>query len=102
MCPGKQTSDEIVLLSPFSDAIRTYIHYDDFNYKFYITDYASILQLPTSLAFNRAPLLPLLDIQSLELVLDSSLSIETQVTVTVRSTFYHLRLLRQLDPYLET
>lgn len=42
-----------------------------------------------------------LEVGSFVVVLDAFLSMEAQVTVTAKSTLYHLRLVKQLVPYLD-
>lgn len=56
------------------------------------------IQLPD---FNGAPLVLSSEVKSVGMVLDASLSMGAQVTTTIRSVFYHLKLVKQLVPYLD-
>ncbi|XP_053261122.1 uncharacterized protein LOC128421867 [Podarcis raffonei] len=47
-----------------------------------------------------AQLVPLPSVKSLGVILDASLSMEVQVTATPKATFFHLRRIMQLVPYL--
>lgn len=53
---------------------------------------SSGIQLPT---FNVSS-----GVKYLEVILDNTLSMETRVSVTARSAFYHLQLIRQMVSYL--
>lgn len=57
------------------------------------------IQLP---AFDGVPLVSLAKVGSFKLILHVSLSVETQATMTAKSAFFHLRLVRQLVPYLDS
>lgn len=46
--------------------------------------------------------MPKLTVQSLDIILYASLSVEVQVTAVVRSASCHLRLVSQLVPYFST
>lgn len=54
------------------------------------------------LTFNGPPLMPSSEVSSLGVALDTSLSMEAQVTMTARIAFYHLRLVKLLVPYLDS
>uniref|UniRef100_A0A670IWM0 Reverse transcriptase domain-containing protein n=1 Tax=Podarcis muralis TaxID=64176 RepID=A0A670IWM0_PODMU len=45
-------------------------------------------------------LVPLPSVKSLSVILDASLSMEAQVTATAKATFFHLRRIKPLVPYL--